>query len=250
MSPRPGSDVTNSSEFSVIGAVTAERAVIADHSAVERAVREHPALTFALVYGVLTIVAVTHEVWFFQAFRIDILAYAELDDMLSAPLRNALSVLLSLVPGLLLLWFGELRLRRTGPKGFTSLLGKHWRNPAWRLGTYAVSIFLYAILFAQLDASRMSDRVKGGHGQRVTFARNDGAAAAERPIMLGSTAHFFFLYYPDRKVTEIVPIENLNLVTVEARSRRERRADSLAAAPRVENTRSGTTAAVEASLSP
>jgi len=94
--------------------------------------------------------------------------------------------------------------------------------------TYGFFILVYAILFTQLNAQAVSNRIKAGQGRRVDFVRTVGNNPAERPILLGSTSRFFLLYYPVRKVTEVVPLENTGMLSVDSRSRRERRRESAA----------------------
>jgi hypothetical protein len=226
MSPRPGGDVSNSSEYAAMSSgSTGETAVPTRRSAVERALRTHPVLVAAVTYLALTLVGVVHDVWFFQAFRINILDYADLTDVLSSPLRSPVTALLSLVPGLLLLCFGELRYHRPS-RAEKKRPRALWNNTALRLATYGTFIFAYAVLVTQLDAGQMSERAKSGAGQRVTLSRSDGLGYGEKPILLGTLGHFFFLYYPSRKVTDIVPLENASRLSVDAATRRENAGDS------------------------
>lgn len=226
MSPRPGGDVSNSAEFAILG--SGERPVYIGPPAAARYVREHPTLIIAIAYLAVTLVGVACELWFYQSFRINFLEYAGVGDFLSAPLRNPLAVALALLPGLLLFAFFSWK-QETPTLNAMRWLGPSWSNPAVRLATYGTLLFAYAVLSTNVSANRLSRRVKDGSGQRVSFARNDGPRIAEKPILLGSTAKFFFLYYPARKVTEIVPFENTALLTVEARTRSERSRDSAAA---------------------
>ncbi len=68
-------------------------------------------------------------------------------------------------------------------------------------------------------ADRRFARVEAGRGRHVTFARTDGVTYDEQPLLIGTTGSFFFLYYTRRKVTEIVPVENTALMTVDLQSK-------------------------------
>lgn len=229
MSPRPGGDVSNSAEFAITGAAsTGERPVLTEPSAVAAMLRDHPAMAVGFSYMVLTVVGLIHEVWFYRDFHINILDYLGLGDVLAAPVRNSLSVILSLVPGLMLLWFGELRRRRKALDAHApQFLRERLRRPAWRLAAYTSLAFMYSVLFTQVYAANLSERVKAGTGQRVSLSRDEGLAMPENPILIGSTTNFFFLYYPKRKVTEIVPVENTSLLTVESASARDGARDTV-----------------------
>jgi hypothetical protein len=72
-----------------------------------------------------------------------------------------------------------------------------------------------ATFLARMNATNRFDAVNEGKGRHVTFARTDGVTHNEQPVLIGSTTNFFFLYYANRKVTEIVPVENTALMTVD-----------------------------------
>jgi len=103
-----------------------------------------------------------------------------------------------------------------------------WNNRGVKIGIATLFSAIYATVFTQFYAQVAADRVKSGKGPRVMLVRNDGVTSGEKPILLGSTTKFFFLYYPGRRETEIVPVENVSHLTVDSRMRRERERDSLA----------------------
>jgi hypothetical protein len=223
MSPRPAADVSSSAEFAIRGSA-------APTPRETRYLLDHPAPVAVLSYLALAVICTTYDIWFYREFRINILAYTGVGDFLFGPLRNPLTVFLALLPILALVAVHVLR-RRSTPAGETvpPVFGLRGQKPAWRAGTFAALFVVYAAVFTNVIADRMSMRVKNGSHQRVAFARTDGPNYSERPVLLGSNAKFFFLYYPQRKVTEIVPVENTGRLTVEARSRSERSRDSAAA---------------------
>ncbi len=189
---------------------------------------------FTLGYLGLTLVGLIYDLWFYFYFRINILDYSETGDFLLAAIRNPLVIILSMLPLLLLLGMQKLRLAaRARSKRYDAYAAKYertrWNAPGARLAIYSLFIAVYAIAFTQLYAQRVANGVKAGNGRRVTFVRNNGATPGELPILLGSTTRFFFLYYPSRRETEIVPMDNTSMLKVDSRLRRERRADSLAA---------------------
>jgi hypothetical protein len=196
--------------------------------------REHPTLGLTLAYLALTFVGMIHDLWFYFYFKINILDFSETSDFLLAAIRNPLVILLSLLPIALL--FVLQRVRATARKKSTryDALSRKFDNSRWnsvssRLFIYGWFVVVYAIVFTQLYAEWESGRVKSGKGRRVAFVRNDGVISDEQPILLGTTGKFLFLYYPSRKATEIVPIDNATVLTVDSRRRKEREADSAAA---------------------
>ena len=204
-------------------------------SVVSKIAHEHPTLVFTLVYFALTAVGMVYDLWFFFYFKINILDYSETSDFLLAAIRNPLVILLSLIPVGILALGVRLREVATRKSSWYDGYRKKYVNTIWnsrgvKIVTAVFFVAVYAAVFTQIYAEVVAYRVKRGIGARVDVARNNGAATGtEKPILLGTTTRFFFLYYVSRHETEIVPIDNVSLVTVDSRLRREREKDSLAA---------------------
>lgn len=187
--------------------------------------RQHPALALTLVYLAITVVGRLDEVWYFQFFKINIFNYSSPEDFFLAPMRNPIVVLFLLVPALIVVLLAWLRDKSSKsdqhatPATQTNLLMQWWNHPLARLAIGALVVVATAAALTQNHATRRSSEVKAGVGRRVSIERTDGVKIDEGPLLLGSTGRFFFLYYPDRKVTEIVPVENTALMTVDERSR-------------------------------
>ena len=251
MSPRPGGDVSNSAEYAVIGSTPVEteglkpeqvEAAAAQQrlrevgkSVAGRLIREHPTLVLTLVYLALTLVGMMHDFWFYLYFKINILVFSETSDFLLAALRNPLVILISIVP--VFLWVGLQQTRRAAMKRSTWYrnYAQRYENTRWnslssRAAAAAVFILVYASALTQVYALQEANRIRDGKGKRVTFLRNDGIVSDEQPILLGTTGKFLFLYFPSRKATEIVPVENTVALTVDSRRRKDRQRDSLATA--------------------
>jgi hypothetical protein len=207
-------------------------------SVTERVAREHPTLVLTLLYLGLTYIGMMHDVFFYLAFKVRILEFAETSDFLMAAIRNPLTIFLCLLPFPLLMllahwrrsmitrvkWYGDFARRYEGTV---------WSGVPVRVLSATLFILVYVTLFTELYAFSEAARVRQGKGQRVGFARNDGIVPDERPILLGTTGKFVILYFPTRKATEVVPIDNTAAITVDSRRRKERLADSLAALQRV-----------------
>jgi len=226
VSPRPGGDVSNSSEFAVIG--SGEWKADGTRKQTARAVgagfvRQHPALSLALVYLAVTVVGRLDDLWFFQVFKINIFYYSSPEDFFLAPLKNPIALLFLLVPALVIVVFAWVRDSRAKSGAartrHSRFLDEIWYNPAARLALGGLLVVAIAATLTQNHATRRSSAVKAGVGRRVSFERNDGMKFSEQPLLLGSTGKFFFLYYPNRKVTEIVPVENTALMTIDSRGR-------------------------------
>jgi hypothetical protein len=204
--------------------------------------REHPTLLLTFVYLALTFVGMTHDWWFYRYFKINILDFSETSDFLLAAIRNPLVIVLSILPvGLvyLLQRFREVAIRRS--PWYEAMVRKYegtvWNSLSIRIAIYGAFVVVYAILFTQLYSFREASRIKAGKaGLRVAFMRTDGVVSDEQPVLLGTTGKFLLLYYPSRKATEIVPIDNAALITVDSRRKKEREADSLARARDADST--------------
>ena len=201
-------------------------------SMTERVLREHPSLALTLIYLGLTTVGLIHDLWFYLYFRFNILDFSETSDFLLAAIRNPLVILLSMAPVALLLMFARLRhaaLKKSSRyRAYSARYAKtKWNSVGLRAAIYGVFVFVYAVAFTQVYAKATSNRIKAGVGRRVAFTRTAGEPPTEQPILLGSTTKFLFFYYPARRVTEIVPVENMGTLTIDSRSHRDRLRDSV-----------------------
>ena len=215
MSPRPGGDVSNSSEFAVMGSGEYTGLPHRDKKALDvalRFLREHTGQALLLVYLALTIVARWDDVWFYRRFKVNIFYYSDPEDFFLAATRNPVVVLFFLVPVAILLLGSWLASRRSGRK--SRRRGK-WNTPTTRLIAASIMVVVAALILTGVRAARRADAVQAGIGRYVSFTRNDGVTYDEKPLLLGSTGQFFFLYYVKRKVAEIVPVENTALMTVD-----------------------------------
>lgn len=206
---------------------------ILGRSMASRIAHEHPTLVFTLVYFALTAVGLIYDLWFFFYFKINILDYSETGYFLLAAIRNPMVIILSLLPAGLLfiaLHLRQLAIRKSARYDAyrKKYINTIWNSRGLKLTGSVLFIAMYATVFTQIYAQISADGVKRGVGQRVMVTRNNGVTSAEKPILLGTTTRFFFLYYLSRKETEIVPVDNVSLVTVDSRTRRELEKDSLA----------------------
>lgn len=212
MSPRPGGDVSNSSEFAVMGSGE-YRAPRGDGDALAVAIRflrEHTGQALVLIYLAIAIMSRLYDVWFYQRFRVNILSYSDPQDFFLAPMRNPGTMMFVVVPAMIMIAISWLAGRRKTVSRHT-----RWNTPQVRLVAGASLVLLTSAVLTKAYADQRADEVRGGAGRHVAFTRNDGITYNEQPLLLGSTGQFFFLYYSKRRVAEIVPVENTALMTVD-----------------------------------
>jgi hypothetical protein len=224
MSPRPGGDVTNSSEFATMGSgewrSELQRRRSAGALALQLA-RSRTGLILVLTYIVVTVVARMQDVWFYRYFRVNIFNYSDPEDFFLASMKNPAVWIYFLIPGAIVLLVSWLLSRRQPlpsqhpPAEGRGRLHANWNTPALRLALGVMFVIAAATAITGFSAKRRFDAVKSGRGRHVTFTRTDGVNYNEQPLLLGTTGTFFFLYYARRRVTEIVPIENTALMTVD-----------------------------------
>lgn len=212
MSPRPGGDVSNSSEFAVMGSgeYRASRGDANARAVAIRFLREHTGQALLLMYLAIAVIARLYDVWFYRRFRVNIFYYSAPQDFFLAPMRNPGTMLSIFVPAVVLIGISWLAGRRKSVRQHTKL-----NTPQVRLIAGTMLVLLSAAVLTKAFADRRADRVRAGAGRRVSFTRNDGISYSEQPLLLGSTGQFFFLYYAKRRVAEIVPVENTALMTVD-----------------------------------
>jgi hypothetical protein len=187
--------------------------------------REHPGLLLSAAYLVLTFVGLSYELWFFWYFRINILEFVETSDFLLAALRTPLVIVLAVLP-LLLVWLYfrlDRWLRRRFP-GFERWQrrweGKPYNSPAVNRVVWTIFVLIYAFVFIQMYAQRVTDRIKAGHGREVHVELVSGAPLPSRALLLGTSAKFVFVYLPAEKRTHILPIENVSRLVISSEKTR------------------------------
>lgn len=213
MSPRPGGDVSNSSEFAVMGSGEFRARPNGDANAravAIRFLREHTGQALILIYLAIAVICRLSDVWFYSRFRVNILYYSDPQDFFLAPMRNPSPMVFIFVPAVILIAVSWLAGRRKTLRPYT-----RWNSPQLRLIAGTMLVLLTSAVLTKMQADTRADHVRAGAGRRVSFTRNDGVSYGEQPLLLGSTGQFFFLYYAKRAVAEIVPVENTALMTVD-----------------------------------
>jgi hypothetical protein len=199
----------------------------------ERLFADNAGLAVTLGYLVLTAVGMLHTAWVFLYFRINILDFAEPSDFLLAFLRDPVVSVMTVLPAVL----SWLYIR--GSQRFAKGLGKrsvraramsirwirivgaqrYWRIVFWMR---VVMVVLWAAAFQMHYSRVVALKIRSGEGKRVEVqlvspppaGARAALAASEPPILLGATGQYVFLYSPERKATDIVPVGNIARLTV------------------------------------
>ena len=182
-----------------------------------RFLREHTGQAIVLIVLAVTVVARLDDVWFFQRFRVNILSYSDPEDFLLAAMRNTVTWVYFFVPAAIVLLFSWIfRARNTPSRPETK-----WNSARLRLLGACALVILTSAILTKMHADRRADDVRAGVGRHVSLTRNDGVTFDEKPVLLGTTGEFFFLYYVKRRVAEIVPVTNTALMTVDLQPRND-----------------------------
>lgn len=186
--------------------------------------RDHPGLLLSAAYLVLTLSGLMYEFWFFRAFGISIVEYVETSDFLLAAIRTPLVIVLAFAPLILLWLFSRLSrwLRRKSPTWDRLERRAGGDRPETKHFIRVFFVLIYAFVFIEIYAVRVTDRIKEGHGREVHIELASGAPPRSPALLLGTTAKFVFLYVPASKQTHIIPIENVaRLVVAEPKERQD-----------------------------
>jgi hypothetical protein len=189
---------------------------------------EHLGLMLTLSYLILTLVGLSYEFWFFKYFRITIVEYVETSDFLLAAVREPLVIVLAVLPLFLIRLYLRLEswLRQRMPR-FERWQhrweSKPYYTPAVRQTLWLLVAVIYAFLFIQLYAERVTDRIKAGQGREVRVELASGAPPPSPALLLGTTAKFVFVYLPAEKQTQIIPIDNVARLVVSSEKGSEKR---------------------------
>ena len=177
-------------------------------------VARHEGIAFTLAYIALAAIGMIHLAAFYTEFRINVLEFADVSDLLLAPFRDPFVVLVSLLPipvFAILIW-----LERTATRGWHRLR-KSTPDPVKRARDERLSRTLWPIVFVlwllafnlrYVDSA--TDHIKAGGGKQVVATYTDGRSLAMAPdstvTLLPGTARFAFFYRASRRELVIVQI--------------------------------------------
>ena len=198
-----------------------------DPSLVSRALgvlKREPILFVTLTYVLISFIGIWANYWFYRRFDLPILEYMQGSDYLVAGLREP-AYLWMFAAALLFAWLVTWpeRWRRRHPERAEALRRRWWgrvflpgKSLWWTwgsmapetglvFGTFWVMIWLlYALVLGKANA------IHAGAGQplRLTLVGDTQPLAGEARL-LGTSSAFVFLYWPDGKRAEAMPIESI-----------------------------------------
>jgi hypothetical protein len=203
--------------------------------AVWRRLRREPSLMVTVAYLFVSFIGLWSNYWFYRRFDLPILEYMQASDYLVAGLRDpvyAFLLLSSLLLVLLVSWPDSFRRRhpervdahrRTwwGRLVFSNFRGMGWKGIGLAHETGIVFAVFWGVVWASATyvAGKAQDIHEGrtGHAVRVTLA-GESAPLPQTARLLGSSSAFVFLWWPQQRVAEAVPIESIGRLQSVARS--------------------------------
>lgn len=203
-----------------------------------RLLRQEPALIVSAGYVLLSLLGLWSSYFFYLRFQVSILDYLQISDFLVAGLRDpAFALILASGIALAIVAGWPDTLRRRNPAKVEALRARHWgwrvlfsRSPltSWNISwlrpltglCIAVTCFmaLGAAIYSLDKAKQIRD---GGQGTPVTVQlAGDSAVLPGDARLLGSSSAFVFLWWPQQRRAEAVPvsaIKRMQSVVVPAR---------------------------------
>ncbi|MBP6863912.1 MAG: hypothetical protein KBC32_01445 [Candidatus Didemnitutus sp.] len=203
--------------------------------------RDNPGLVLSTLYLALSVVGLFYQFLFFRRFQLNVLEFSDATDFLMVVVREPLTVAMASL-GLAFYWaymratlgiMAQVFRRWPRLRGSDEKLAKS-REKARRIAPsmQAAFIITYAALFTMLYSSWQAKRARSGGFPSVTVEFKVGAREGATPAevtLLGTTARFVFLYYPETKRAAAVPLDAIATLSWDARRLRERQADEASA---------------------
>lgn len=185
-----------------------------------RALREPTALLTA-TYIAASAIGLWASYCFYHPFGIAILDYMQPGDFLVAALHDPMYFLV-VIAGAALSWLGSridvFRERNHArvevlrdTRWWATIVFPRWRDKLSDRGFTAEYVFLafllgFAAWLISGYAGMQSRQVRAGVGQRITLTYNNQTAPeAQQPILLGTTAAWVFVYWPQQRTAEAIP---------------------------------------------
>jgi len=190
-----------------------------------RMLRE-PSLLFTAAYVLVSFLGLWANYWFYRGFDLPILEYMQASDYLVAGLRDpmyALLLLFSVLLALLVSWpetfrrdhperVVELRRRWWGRLVFMDIRGFHWKGVGLAPETGIVLAVFWGVVMASAAyvTSKAGYIRDGSAGNRVVVTlAGDSQPQPHSARLLGTSGAFVFLWWPDSRRAEAVPIESI-----------------------------------------
>lgn len=199
----------------------------------ERVLHE-PAVLLSVAYLATSALGLWASYWLYHPFGIPIFEYMQPGDLLIAGLRDPL-YLVMVALGLSITWWERWyeRYRFENPERLARLRESWWRRifvvPRWRerlaagsrtpwrrflrvaLVPYIALVLIY--VYTQVQA----DHLRAGEGTRITLTwAGDAAPTAAQPLLIGTTAAWVFVYWPDQHRVEAIAQQSLRSLTYPA----------------------------------
>lgn len=191
--------------------------------ALQRARRE-PALLFTTAYLLVSLLGLWCSFWFYRGFGLSILDYLQASDFLVAGIRDPVYILLLLLAVCTVLvcsWPETLRLRNAGQIDRLKARNVVWRvvlsrslltsweftglRP-WTAMTAGVGVFLAFTAASYVTTRGESIRTEGSGEVISVQLTGDNAPLPGTARLLGSSSGFVFLWWPEQRRAEAVPI--------------------------------------------
>lgn len=189
-----------------------------------RALRE-PTMLLTATYIATSAIGLWASYCFYKPFGIAVLDYMQPADFLVAALHDPMYFLVVLA-GAFLSWLGSRIdvIRETQPQRINAIRENTWWGklvfPPWRdkltdrgfTAEYVFAAFLlgFAAWLIHGYTGMQSQRVLAGQGVRIQLTYNGhDKPEATQPILLGTTAAWVFVYWPEAHASEALPQQSV-----------------------------------------
>lgn len=188
-----------------------------------RALRE-PALLLSLTYIAMSALGLWASYWLYRPFGIPIFEYMQPSDILVAGLRDPSYLMLVAMGFAISAATAWLQRWRFDHPERAARLRRHWFGRLWmprwreRMNSSPIARALFGVVFMVYLAFSLvlsytrseAERIVRGAGQRVSLVYAGAATAAPEPaILIGTTATWVFVYWPQRQTAEAIAQQSL-----------------------------------------
>ena len=180
------------------------------------------ALTFG--YLMLIVMGLLFDFFYYKIFKINVLLFVELDDLLLAPIQD-IGIVLSvfgfcLFVYLIIEW--DIRWRANQPDLYRKFsFQKDPFSPTaekTRKSSFKFLFVMYIFLAASCYAIYQADKVKDGHVKRIHITMKDvtpDSMQTQAPFFIGKTTSYFFVYDTAQKKTTIINADEVRSINFE-----------------------------------
>lgn len=191
-------------------------------------------MLLTICYFIITVIGIVYSYYFYQAFEINILKFADLSDFLLASILEPRSIVIFilLVVFSILMFLFDFWIRKRF-KGYANFMEKKFMSKYSDPIAFSIVVIVFTLHFVNFLAISNANKIKKGNFDGFEIRLSDpGENAAEQTLaVLGSSSRYTYLYNPKKNESLIIPVENVSFMLKKMKTQIDKNAAKIKVEP-------------------